>query len=342
MLVCPTDCRNHSALTFVERCLATYDLGPFLASPSTSTIAQLVVHPGFDILTRLLSNSELLGTILTIVCAGYDAIANNSAGTPLFTQCVLRCMRILRRVLALQTPFLDVYMKALALAPVHIPQDKRTRFPKLAPVDQSLLFQTDAVIQIALLVGCNQEDEIALLAVQVIAVLAESRLFYAEQRFPEQSRARLNRLVGILQGSPDIDRVLQVFTDRLGADVFESDLELGETTGPGGGNIRQAIRSAIVDLLLQNTTADAPAPNIAHLVLGFDVHSLASEIAIEPPHIRRTSLHVVLELLRRNLATDGDTYVSTSALSQPFTYTRMRSPRYSTATRHSQIGRAHV
>ncbi|KAL8292911.1 hypothetical protein RQP46_000605 [Phenoliferia psychrophenolica] len=307
------------ALSFVERCLACYDLGPFLVSidPRRQTpgspfpLAQLVVHPGFDILTRLLSASELLETIFTILIAGYDAIVKNSAGTPLFTTCVLRCMRILRRTLALQTPFLETFLPVLGRSTVHIPHDKRSRLVSLAPVDRSLLFHSEAVVQIALLVGCTHEDEIALLAVQTLIVLAESTYFNVEQRFPEQSRARLNRLVGLLQASTETDRVLQGFIDRLRSPIYESDLERGEWTGPGaGGNIQQAIRSAILDLLLQTTSAESAAPNIAHLILGFDVHSLASEIEIDPPEVKLTSLHVVLNLLRGNVATDEDAYAS--------------------------------
>ncbi|KAK4703077.1 hypothetical protein P7C70_g3143, partial [Phenoliferia sp. Uapishka_3] len=301
-----------AALLFVERCLNDYDLGAFLstldprdanATPSFH-FTEVVNHPGFDILTRILSASKLLETIFTILVAGHDAISGNSAGTPLFATCVLRCLRILRRTLDLQTHFLESLLPALVQSKIPIPEDKRSRLVSLAPVDRSLLFQSEAVVQIALLVNCAGEDEIGLLAVQILTTLASSTFFNVEQRFPEQARGRLNRLVGIIQASIETERVLLGFSERLDADVYESDLEVGESNGEDGteGSKPQAIRSAILDLLLRTTQAEAVGPTIGHLLLGFSVDSLPSELEIERPEVGRTSLHIVLELLQANVA----------------------------------------
>ncbi|KAI5480028.1 nuclear pore complex protein Nup205 [Pseudohyphozyma bogoriensis] len=307
-------------LAFVEKCLVSYDLGPFLAAAAvgaqqtasgpTSPLAQLVLHPGFDVLTRILSSSELLESILTIVTAGYGAISQNLAGTPLFTKCVLRCLRIIHRVLELQAPFLEVVLPSLGASTVQIPHDKLGRLKSVGTVDQSLLYNSEAVVQIALCVGCEEEDEIALISVQILSIIAQSPLFDVVQQFPEQSRNKLNRLVGILDASPETLRIMEGFVHRLEEDVPESDLEEGEWDGPegDGGSIRQAIRSAILDLLLQGTQPDRAAPNVAHLLLGFSIHGRPSEMEIDDPDspdTQRTSLHVILELLHQNVSHDA-------------------------------------
>ncbi|KDE08259.1 hypothetical protein MVLG_01525 [Microbotryum lychnidis-dioicae p1A1 Lamole] len=315
-----------ACLLFVEKCLASYDLGPFLAwisaggqkasrnnASALTPLAHLTVHPGFEILTRLLSSGPLLDQILTIIIAGQDAIQNNLAGTPLFTSCMLRCMRIVKRSLELQAPFLEVVVPSIAETLLPLPQDKLNRLKTLSPIDQLLLYQSEAVVQIALLINCEEEDEIALLAVQVLATIAESPFFDVVQKFPEQSRVKLNRLVGLLQASPETLRILDGVIMRLEADIPESDLELGEPDGFGAGSIRQAIRSALLDLMLQNTQPGKTAPNIAHLLLGFNVRGRLEEMQIDDPDAadtQRTSLHVVLDLLAQNVSKETDVQMS--------------------------------
>ncbi|GAA5892450.1 hypothetical protein JCM6882_005619 [Rhodosporidiobolus microsporus] len=334
-----------AGLAFVEKCLAAFDLGPFLAwgaggaRAQTSPLQQLVLHPGFDILARLLSsggsaNGALLEFVLTIVTAGYDSIRNNLAGTPLFTRCMLRCLRILRRTLDLQAPFLEVALPALAEASnkgtsggVHIPSEKLHRLKALQPVDQSFLYHSEVVVQIALLVACEEDDEIALLAVSLLSTIAASPFFDVQQKFPDLARtagagaARLNRLVGLLQSSPETLRIQEAFVARLDEDVPESELESEEWVGDeddvketNPSALRRAIRSAILDLLLANTAAGKSAPNVAHLLLGFDLKARPEEMDIEDPEAAdtvRTSLHVVLDLLAQNVASDeGEVQVS--------------------------------
>ncbi|GAA5989348.1 hypothetical protein JCM11641_002770 [Rhodosporidiobolus odoratus] len=313
-----------ACLAFVEKCLSAFDLGPFLAWAAgggrqpTSPLPQLALHPGFDIISRLLSGGPLLEAVLTIVTAGYDSIRNNLAGTPLFTRCMLRCLRIIRRTLDLQSPFLEVALPALAESSVHIPQEKLSRLKNLSPLDQSFLYHSEVVVQIALLVACEEDDEIALLAVQILSTVAESPYFDVQQKFPDLAGrgggGRLNRLVGLLQSSPETLRIQEAFVQRLDEDVPESELESSEWNGSTQDEdkenpwaLRRAIRTAIVDLLLANTKAEKAAPNVAHLLLGFNLQGRPEEMEIDDPEAAdtvRTSLHVVLDLLAQNVSSD--------------------------------------
>ncbi|BGP36830.1 hypothetical protein JCM10449v2_000732 [Rhodotorula kratochvilovae] len=324
-------------LAFVEKCLVSFDLGPFLAWAASggrasttgagSPLQQLALHPGFDILARLLGGTALLEAVLTIVTAGYDSIRNNLAGTPLFTSCMLRCLRIIRRTLDLQAPFLEVALPTLAESSVHIPQDKVNRLKTLTPIDQSFLYNSEVVVQIALLVACEEDNEIALYAVQILALVAASPYFDVQQKFPEQSRAKMNRLVGLLQASPETLRIQEAFVYRLSEDVPESELEApewqpsfddavnAEEKATNGDGLRRAIRAAVLDLLLVNTHTDKTAPNVAHLLLGFDVQARSDEMQIDDPEAAdtvKTSLHVVLDLLAQNVSEDeSEVQVST-------------------------------
>ncbi|KAK4058181.1 hypothetical protein OIO90_000920 [Microbotryomycetes sp. JL221] len=307
-------------LEFVEKCLASFDLGPFLAwatvnggrvglTQSSSPLVTILAHPAFDILTRLLSASPLLETVLTLVIAGYDAIRNNLAGTPVFTECMLRCMRILKRLFELQSPFLEVVMPLLAESSIQISQDKLTRLQGAVPIDQSLLYQPEAVVQIALLINCDDDDEIALLAVQLLTFIADSPFFDVVQKFPEQSRVKLNRLVGLLQSSPETLRILDGVVVRLEDELAESELEVDSSTEDGADNLRHAIKSALLDLLLACTRTGRPAPNVAHLLLGFSTAARADEMTIDDPeaaNTQRTALHVILDMLAQNVSREDD------------------------------------
>ncbi|GAA6062083.1 hypothetical protein JCM10212_006506 [Sporobolomyces blumeae] len=317
-------------LEFVEKTLAAFDLGPFLAwaasggrgaNGSVSPLGHLVQHPGFDMLTRILSGSSLLETILTIVTAGLDSIANNLAGTPLFTSCMLRCLRIIYRTLEIQAPFLEVALPAITESSVHLTPEKFARLKTLQPIDQSFLYHSEVVVQIALLVACEQEDEVAFLAVKILGLVAESPYFDVQQKFPDQSRSKLNRLVGLLQASPETLRIQEAFVQRLDEDIPESELDMpsvedAAASGEDPSAMRRAIRSAIVDLLLVNTQVGRSAPNVAHLLLGFDPKRRQEELEIEDPEAAdttRTSLHVVLELLAQNVSSD-DSEIQVSLL----------------------------
>jgi len=328
-------------LAFVEKCLVSFDLGPFLAwaasggrtsaGGAASPLQQLVAHPGFDILARLLGGTALLETVLTIVTAGYDSIRNNLAGTPLFTSCMLRCLRILRRTLDIQAPFLEVALPSLSDSSVHVPQDKAGRLKALTPLDQAFLYNSEVVIQVALLVACEEDNEIALCAVEILALVAGSPFFDVQQKFPEQSRTKMNRLVGLLQASPETLRIQEAFVLRLGDDVPESELEASEwqpsfddavnaeEKASNADGLRRAIRTAILDLFLVNTRTDKTAPNVAHLLLGFDVQARSDEMTIDDPDAAdtvRTGLHVVLDLLAQNVS-DDDSEVQVRSLPSP-------------------------
>ena len=302
---------NAKCLTFVEKCLVSYDLGSFLASAaiggakSTVALGQLVVHPGFDVLLRLLSGSKLLESIFTIINAGLDALNENAASTPLFSSCVLGCLRIVRRVLELQAPFLEVVLPSLAETKISLSQSKLNLIKSVVTLEQHLLYAGDIVVQIALFVSCETEDEIALLAIQILSIIADSPSFDVVDKFREGSRAKLNRLIGLLEASSETVRITQGFMRQLEGEVPESELEVGEWSGTmgGGGSIRTAIRSAILDLLLKHTQPSRVGPNVAHLLLGLDIHEIDDP---NTPDSRITCLHIVLELLALNVPSSDD------------------------------------
>ncbi|KAG8893743.1 hypothetical protein FRC01_013379, partial [Tulasnella sp. 417] len=65
-------------------------------------------------------------------------------------------------------------------------------------------------------------------------------------------------------------------------------------------DLSNALRSSVMSLLLQNTLPGRPAPNLAHLLLGFPLRVAPSEMTIQDPEAlgsSRSCLHTILDLV---------------------------------------------
>lgn len=335
-----------TCLDFVERCLVSYDLSALLSdqgAPDAATLASLVLHPGFSIMKRILTGTKLFHEVLAVLnvngsgSAGFEVINNQEAKTLFFASSVRHAMRIVQRVLRIQDVFLQVLLPTLAeaaapgsgvqFAAVDV-AGKVGHLGSYDTLDNRLLHAYQTVVQIALYINCDRDD-IALLSVRILGLIAKSPAFSSVDRFGEMGYHRkMNRLVGLLEMSDEADRVRAGCVDRLeaesGGDVdshvkaTQALLQIaGETdeegaSGPASDELEgliaptteasEAIRLAILDLLLANTASNVAAPNVAHLILGFDLRAVRPEEQVIPdPDSTDTApgaLHAILSLMR--------------------------------------------
>lgn len=203
-------------------------------------------------------------------------------------------------------------------------------------IDAKLLQEYESVVQMALYVNSSRDD-LAFLSVKLLEAVASSRAFSEIDRFANGAggagRRRMNRLVGLLEMTEESGRVREGVLRRLDAlrlsndeddsagsttpladdvgyvhEEYQEDSALMGTTQPTvGGNA--AICRAILDLLLANTGLNKTAPNIAHLLLGFDLRAVKAEEQVIPtpgPEVPRGVLHCLLDLLRKEADSDED------------------------------------
>lgn len=354
-----------ACLDFVERSLASYDLSILLSSNTNSTdgvaLAALVSHSGFSIMKRLLTGGKLLQEIFNILYpnvgiagtpAGYEIINSNRANTLFFSNSVRLCMRIVQRVLRIQDVFLQVLLPTLGetASPFsnshYAMSDLVTKMghpSSYSPLDTLLLHAHQTVVQIALYINCTRDD-IALLAVRILSLLAQSTAFSGVDRFGDMRYNRkMNRLVGLLEMSDEADRVRAGCVDRLEGQAEEMDTDLdshvkatlalmkvaGEDDDPFDTEFQgivapttdagEAIRLTILDLLIANTATQVEAPNVAHLLLGFDLRAVHADEQIipDPDSIDAppSALHAILALLRPD---QDDTTLTLSQRSPAF------------------------
>ncbi|WFD31220.1 hypothetical protein MSPP1_002254 [Malassezia sp. CBS 17886] len=281
-------------LDFIDHCLATFPVDMLrdtgaetLRDMGAETLRALVRHPGFDLLHRLLGATPLLRELFFFLhpdanSAGFEAVNADSAHAAGFTHTVCVTLRILLRVFHLQHVFLHVLLPALIEAGGAL-AGAAGAAASYVPLDMTLLHAHAVVVQMALYVNCTHEP-VAYLAVRLLAAVARSATFQAADHFgPLRHRQAMNRLVGVLEMSDEAARVRAGYVAWLGSDTGVRDaaaLADDDTNGANGAALADDVvhvPTAILDLLLANTAPGCAAPNVAHLLLGYNRHAVHEE-----------------------------------------------------------------
>jgi nuclear pore complex protein Nup205 len=290
---------NDLCLKFVERALAGWEIETLVrgsedGSLKRETVIPLLIHPGFQVLTRLLTNSPLQSTILSYIVDGIEGFERDlPSEEPYFLLTLIRVLRIIHRVLEIQDVFLDVLVPILSefdSAPFVRSVHSRSFYTRF---DQALTYGTKYIPAIAAYVVYPAYPELVLLAVKIISQLSSS--------------TSVTSLLTLVERSPDSERILSGFRQLLDVESLD-DVDAAETTaeqstGAGAADrdtqepLDQAIRIAILDLLIRNTERGTAYPNIGHFLL---FGGAESEHQIQDPHAigaRRTCAHVILDLV---------------------------------------------
>ncbi|KAG8847887.1 hypothetical protein FRB91_011356, partial [Serendipita sp. 411] len=303
-------------LQVVEKALASYELELMPSTMQSITtqgpqvIRPWILHPGFEVMSRLLSDTRLRAVISDFLSEGPAKLEKGAIKSAYFESCMRRVVRIVHRVLDVQSFFLEMLVPAIqsfdfsSILSNFMPG-------QLIALDRHLLFNHTLVERIALLVTLPS-PEIQLLSIRILGMLALSPNFTIMDQQASRMARRLNRLAAIIQNSDDSVRINDGFAALLGTDsaeVVESeDFELyigagapARDEGAEDLSLTHTIRLEIIDLLLKNTEKGRPSPNIAHLLLGFDVATASTnEMAIQDPSALNSTtscFHVITDLL---------------------------------------------
>ena len=290
---------NDLCLKFVERALAGWEIESLVrgtedGSLKRETVIPLLIHPGFEVLTRLLTSSPLQSTILSYIVDGIEGFERElPSEEPYFLLTIVRVLRIIHRVLDVQDIFLDVLVPILSefdSAPFVGSVHSRSFYTRF---DQALSYGTKYIPAIASYAVYPAYPELVLLAVKIISQLSSS--------------TSVASLLTLIERSPDSERILSGFRQLLDVESLD-DVDAAESlaqqiTGAGAADketqepLDQAIRVAILDLFIRNTEDGTSYPNIGHFLL---FGGAESEHQIQDPHAigaRRTCAHVILDIV---------------------------------------------
>lgn len=290
---------NNLCLRFVERALASWEVEDLVRTGEDGvlrreSVAQLLIHPGYEVMSRMLTNSPLQASILSYIVDGSEGFEKDLADEELgLRNTIIRVLRITHRVLEIQDIFLDVLLSLLSqldgppLAANVQPRSYYTRF------DQALAYGPRHIPAMATYVIHAECPEVVYLAVKILGQLAGS--------LPPHT------LLAPIERSSDSERILSGFRQLLETDSLddvEAAVALAEQVADAGAPDReteepleQATRVAILDLLVKNTSPERPYPNIAHFLL---FGSSADGYRIQDPHAlgaHRTCGHAILDLI---------------------------------------------
>ncbi|CAK5271461.1 unnamed protein product, partial [Mycena citricolor] len=301
---------NDLCLTFVERCLASFDVESLTLNSTAENVLALLMHPGYDLLARLLTpNTAFHKSVMSYVLEGlpgFDRAFDEEE--PFFASTIVRVMRIVLRVLEAQDVFLDVLVpliqqldpSTLSGHAVH-PRSHYTR------LDTAIGYTDNVAPALAAYVTTfHSHVELALLSVKTLAILAK----------PLGG--------GVIERSDESDRIMAGYTAILDntesvEDPLEAESTADKYTGAGAEDpslaheaaLQQATRLAVLQLFVRNTDSRASYPNLAHFLL---FGSPNNKEGIQDPHAlgsSRTCIHSLLDLVnegvpRLNAANDDE------------------------------------
>lgn len=312
------------ALCFIERCLASYNLRALLSlteetlNKNPEILRSYHTHPGFEILLQLLTDTPLRTEITDYINQGIEALETGNIKNVYFERVLLRVLRIVLCVLEIQDLFIEMLLPLLTQVEG---SSGNINFlaSSIVPFDQLLNWTPQLIIRIGLCTTVAGMDESKLLAIKILGVLAESPVFTTVDQGGLNNKRQLNRLALVFDRSEYSYVISDSFMGLLNRHASEENSPSTEavdlSTGAGAAHapspldLTYAIRRTILQMMLQNTTQDKPAPNIAHALLGFYPDpSQPSQLAIQDPHAtdsRKTSLHVILDLLNTGVPRAG-------------------------------------
>ncbi|KAI6038837.1 nucleoporin Nup186/Nup192/Nup205 [Pisolithus marmoratus] len=298
---------NDLCLKFVERALASWDVESLVRLGEEGVLRRenvvpLLHHPGYDVISRLLTNSPLQASILSYIVDGVEGFEKDlTEEEPGLRNTIVRVLRIAKRVLEVQDIFLDVLLPILGeldggpLAASVQPRSYYTRF------DQALAYGSQYIPALATYVLYPAYSELVLLAVKIITQLTRT--------------LPVHTMLNLIERSSESERILSGFRQLLETDSLD-DVETAEAyaeqvTGAGAPDketqesLDQAVRSSVLNLLAQNTVPDRPYPNIAHFLL---FGGSGDGYQIQDPHAlgaHRTCSHVILDLVNAGVPSVG-------------------------------------
>lgn len=275
-----------------------------------TALLEYITRPGYDILLRILSGGSLIREIFKIVELGKEAvITSKNERNDYFTRSMTRCLRIFLKVFRIQNAFVNVFMPQLnILAEAQsggVFKLNQYIFPVPPPSFRSLgslmMYNTKVIVQIALMVNCDDFAALCNLSATVLAKLAsQPDDNFDKFSFPNHITIPMggigSKLAGILVSSPDASSIIYGFSERLQIenselityDDYEYDMNiipfwLAEKTM---SNIYRfddfndneqhipSTRVAILDMLLNNMAKEIISPTISEFLLGYDVKEL--------------------------------------------------------------------
>ncbi|KAG4088552.1 hypothetical protein H8356DRAFT_1056734 [Neocallimastix lanati (nom. inval.)] len=178
----------------------------------------IVHHPGYFILTQILSGSSILDRMFEILSIGVNSLNDNTMKTYKYPKSILHILRIFMQVFILQNKFLDQIVPEI----INLNVDSNIS-PSMTYLDQLLLFNSDIIIKIAMLINCHKYHEICLYTVKIMYILSISPFFTEsfESSMFDNNTHDINRIVYLLSRCSESSQIINGFVEHIELDEPE-------------------------------------------------------------------------------------------------------------------------
>eukprot|EP00794_Sanderia_malayensis_P012769 gene12769-14080_t len=247
--------------------------------------------PGYEILLHLLNDTPMFRLVMNIIDTVYKELEESTAVNRKDQErCVLYCIRLIECALEKQTTFVSLL------------RDQNSSIV-VTPMEQLLLSinpstaEADYPYKIARYIVMNNVMlELVLSVVRILRMICAAPTMQTE-------------IVGILASKKlEREEMLVGFCEHLDNDIpeeatsNEDETDVEDDAGKSEGSLRNSIRQNIVSLLL--STLHQPSPNLAQLLLGFDINRSISRTIIQDAGVGRfpkNCFHSIIGLLNRDV-----------------------------------------
>ncbi|KAI8344438.1 nucleoporin Nup186/Nup192/Nup205 [Chlamydoabsidia padenii] len=287
---------------------ASWQKSPSYKLDMEKALSYYITHPGFEVIIRILSGGSLVGELFKIVSNCQDAIVESKESSlcQAIPGSLVRCLRIIYRVLQLQDPFGNILLPDVVRSSTRLPSGKCriadltfTPWPSLAPVGNHMLCDKSVIIRLGKLINCGDYEEICYLSNKIIHQLSLEPSHTSGQ----YDVSRVNGIYGMYGGLGS--QLTELFTmDNTSYDIVRGISERFEIEQPEETtcddydydinnipfwlateilnntfkyendfyqqHMTTSVRLAVLDMLLDNAAEDRPSPCLTEFLLGID------------------------------------------------------------------------
>lgn len=302
-----------------------------LASPIPSIQNDLLaylIHPGFQVIIRILSGGRVVNEIFAVIEECAKRQTKEVETMPYHKKCLLRALRILLKVLDLQTTFCKVllpyiigFSKRNASSEFQLGDYTFAPLPSVVPLGQLMLFNSHILERIALLINYEDQEEICFLSTKILNrlsmdkkesdVITNQAMMLSHVASSPTLQGLGSNLTSVLSKSGSSDAIIFGVSERLSinlpetttCDDYEFDTNnipfwLAKETLENTYNetsdyqprVSSSVRLAILDLLLDNAKQEKSSTTMAEFLLGYDLNNRNSLNRIQDTEENKATL----------------------------------------------------
>ncbi|KAF1796787.1 nucleoporin Nup186/Nup192/Nup205 [Mucor lusitanicus] len=307
---------NEQVRATLDRELKAAVLNPFIET----TLTNYCLHPGFQVMVRILSGGRIVDELFSIVqeCAARET--KDVESMPYFKQCLVRSLRILYKILQLQYTFCDIlvpYISDFAKKKVssghHLGHFILSHLLTVVHMDQLVSFDGNILNRISLLIDYQDQEEICFLSTRIVHLLSTSKLGPNVAKSLSTSKDALAIVFGVSE------RLSINLPEVTTCDDYEYDINnipfwLAKDTIENTYNypsdferrLNTSVRLALLNLLIDNAE-QAFAPTLAEFLLGYNLkEGLLTKLQdTDSNQASLVCLHAILDMLRQGLENEN-------------------------------------